>query len=122
MISIGEAIARRAHELMDTLDPEDVALLLSGMARSRHDDRNVITALRDRALSLVRYTSARHLAMVVSALSRSLDVDPFISEVRERVPEFDAQDLTLVIAALGRTRSLAMVPDLAKEAEVRWSL
>lgn len=114
-----EAIARRAHELMDTLDPEDVALLLSGMARSRHDDRNVITALRDRALSLVRYMSARHLAMVVSALSRSLDVDPFISEVRERVPEFDAQDLTLVIAALGRTRSLAMVPDLAKEAEVR---
>lgn len=124
--ALWEAFANRARELLPTLDTQDIALLLNGMARSRHFDHDLVQQLRQCALARVAYSNTRHLAMVLSALVKArlppADVESFLTELQSRVSEFQgAGEITMTISALSRLRSAGyqIVAQLAPQVETR---
>jgi len=107
--SLWAALGQRAREVLPTLDTQDLAMLLKGMARARHDDAELMADLRKRAVARIAYFSSRHFAMVFSALARldlpHEDRSVFVEALQDRMPEFqNAGELTMVAVALGRLR------------------
>eukprot|EP00933_Yihiella_yeosuensis_P042924 TRINITY_DN37599_c0_g1_i1.p1 TRINITY_DN37599_c0_g1~~TRINITY_DN37599_c0_g1_i1.p1 ORF type:complete len:523 (+),score=112.96 TRINITY_DN37599_c0_g1_i1:76-1644(+) len=128
------ALTDRARELLDSLDTQDLALLLKGMARAQHRDMELAELLLERAESRLAYFDVRHLIMVLSGLAKAgVTVDqlsPVLQELQHRVPEIrGASELSMALAALGRLRregleadlALNLVKDLASQVELRLS-
>eukprot|EP00931_Biecheleriopsis_adriatica_P086190 TRINITY_DN60902_c0_g1_i1.p1 TRINITY_DN60902_c0_g1~~TRINITY_DN60902_c0_g1_i1.p1 ORF type:complete len:591 (-),score=120.13 TRINITY_DN60902_c0_g1_i1:36-1808(-) len=123
---IWPAICARARELVPSLDPQDLALLVKGMAKARYHDDELTAQLLQQAIARLAYFDARHLAILLAGLAKtSMEAEslkPVLEELCLRAPELQgAPELSMAIVAVSRLRAGDLVSGLVAQVEARLS-